>query len=461
MSLDEQLEIYKWITLTSGLTPWLIFSGSKSMHFHLLLNQFETIEKVVYLRRLLCILTNGDDALTRPSQPFRFPEFARVEKGKYQTIKRQGKNHSYDEILEGLKKCFEAKGLSFPNIDNLGDAEWQVVSKILRDSKESKVNDIFAVLEKQCLSPLQDGTFKELHSKALNKGDKSEKRASSYKAKNYHHNGNSARGDENLEAKIELLLKFIPPRVSGSGTYLDYRGIFCGVASVLGIDRAIDIAYTHSPEGGNWSQFLESSSIGNFSLGTVIHFAQEWGGFDPTTDKEWIRLNQDDLIEKAKSVPPLYDEPYREKQLLHLIYILGIKDDPKDPEYPDRDIQAQVFRCIQNYLGFERTLELAVVNCPNKTRAKWVNILARSILNKKRVKHNIGYLINLAKRLTGWSPEDDQRWLDLTKEAFKQENLNNFKKWSAFTPDDVYQGKYLKDIIVDVEITKKRLTFQT
>lgn len=458
LSLNEQLEIYKWITLTSGLSPWYIFSGSKSMHFHILLNQFESIDKLVYLRRLLCLLTTGDDALTRPSQPFRFPEFARVEKANYQTIERQGENHSYDEVLEGLKKCFDAKGLSFPDIESLGDDEWIVVSKVLRDSKNQKVDNIFEVLESQCLSPLQDGTFKELHAKALNKGNKSGKGVSSQKAKNNHHNGNSDRGDENVEAKIELLLDHIPPRVKGSGTYSDYRAIFSGVASVLGLNRAIDIAYTHSPEGGNWSQILESS-IGDFSLGTVIHFAKTWRGFDPKTNKEWIRLNQDDLIEKAKSVPPLYDEPYREKQLLHLVYILGIKDDPKDPEYPDRDIQAQVFRAVQNYLGFERTLELALVNCPNKTREKWINILARSILNKKRVKHNIGYIINLTKRLTGWSPEDDQRWLDLNKEANKSEAIAKYLQWTKYTPDVTVSERHLLNAITDIELGINNIEF--
>ena len=99
---SEQLDLYKCFSDITGLTPYLISSGGKSIHLHLLLDTPTDIEKVVYLRRLLCIVLDGDPALTNPHQPFRLPTFYRKEKAKYQEILQVGENYEPIPLLSKI-----------------------------------------------------------------------------------------------------------------------------------------------------------------------------------------------------------------------------------------------------------------------------------------------------------------------------------------------------------------------
>jgi len=282
----EQLEKYQWFSEVSGLTPYLISSAGKSVHGHLLLNQHTPIDKVVYLRRLLCLVIDGDPAVTRPHQPFRLPTFYRQEKCSYQAILQEGDNYTSDQILEGLKAVFVELGYDFPS--EIDDRYWTHLTSILNSDKGNKGRTKEAVTKEEKLKVLKEtlATGQNGFYESLKKTQK-ERIAT---AKNYQLNhdnlSNSYQLNDNYrnsdkEKLILELLQYIPSKTIGDGLYEDYRGIFTAVAAELGVEKAIQIAEAHSPAKTKWRQVL-TSSHGNFTIGTIYHYAKIWGGYSPS-----------------------------------------------------------------------------------------------------------------------------------------------------------------------------------
>jgi len=272
---NEQLNLYQWFSQVSGLILYLISSGGKSVHGHLLLNNKTPIEKVVYLRRLLCLALDGDPAVTRPHQPFRLPTFYRQEKGNYQEILKEGDSYTFDEILNGLKLVFSELGYNFP--ESIDDDWWSHLTSILNSDKNSKARKKKAVSKQEKLNKLklalqqgQDYFHQQKEAKHKQRIAKAEK------YQNYHHQLSNSEKEQFI---IELL-NHIPSKCPNDGLYEDYRSLYTALANELGKEKAISLANSHSPHK-DWTQVINSSH-GNFSLGTIIHYAQEWGNWKPS-----------------------------------------------------------------------------------------------------------------------------------------------------------------------------------
>jgi hypothetical protein len=115
---------------------------------------------------------------------------------------------------------------------------------------------------------------------------------------------------DDKESLINELLSYIPEKVLGDGLYPDYRSIYCAVANEVGREKAIDIANAHSP-CKDWTQVINSSN-GEFSLGTIYHYARIWGGYSPSqneSESEYgkVILSGEDAIDRAKSSVTLED----------------------------------------------------------------------------------------------------------------------------------------------------------
>lgn len=273
---NEQLKLYQWFSQVSGLIPYLISSGGKSIHGHLLSEPLP-IEKIVYLRRLFCLIVDGDPAVTRPHQPFRLPTFYRKEKGNYQEILQVGDSYSYDEILDGFRKCFEALGYVFP--ESINNDWWSHLTSILNSDKNSKARKKEAVSKQEKINNLKT---------ALQQGQdyfyqqrKKTQKARIEKAKQYQeYNHQLTNSDQ--EKIILSVLEVYPESIPGKGTYLDDRALAVSIANVLGKDAAIALMSKHSPQR-NWDQIINSSH-GDFSLGTIIFYGKQHGWKPPQKD---------------------------------------------------------------------------------------------------------------------------------------------------------------------------------
>jgi len=122
---DEQWEMIKEFVAITGLNPALIaHSGGKSYHPHWKGIEHFPIEQTIYLRQLLAIALDSDITITNPHQPMRKPGFFRREKGSEQKLFYYSTNrYTYDELIAGLKRYFEAKGL--PWLDQISDQRWR------------------------------------------------------------------------------------------------------------------------------------------------------------------------------------------------------------------------------------------------------------------------------------------------------------------------------------------------
>ncbi|BAQ63213.1 hypothetical protein GM3708_3619 (plasmid) [Geminocystis sp. NIES-3708] len=295
---DKQLEIYQRFGEVSKLTPYLISSGGKSVHGHLLLNQHTPIDKVVYLRRLLCLIVDGDPAVTRPHQPFRLPTFYRKEKGIYQAILQESDNYSYERILEGFKACFDELGYIFPT--EIDDRYWTYLTSILQSDKGNKGRKKEAVTKEEKLKVLKEAlaTGQNGFYESLKKTQK-ERIAT---AKNYQLNQDNLSNSDKEKLILELL-QYILSKTIGDGLYEDYRSLFCAVKNELGLEKAIQIAEAHSPAKTKWRQVL-TSSHGNFTIGTIYHYAKIWGGYSPSNSEygKVILSGQETLDQANESI---------------------------------------------------------------------------------------------------------------------------------------------------------------
>ena len=116
---EEQKAQYDSFESVSGLALLQVFSGSKSIHGHIILDNPISIERRTYLARLLCIALQGDPAVTNPHQPMRLAGGFRKEKGSYQELLKLGKIHTLEEVLEGLETVFKALDYNFPTEEKL------------------------------------------------------------------------------------------------------------------------------------------------------------------------------------------------------------------------------------------------------------------------------------------------------------------------------------------------------
>ena len=317
-SYEEQIKRYQWLIDTSGLNPYLILSGSKSVHGHILLDKHTPMEAVVYLRRLLCIAIDGDPAVTRPHQPFRLPTFYRREKGRYQDIIREGGTHTYDEVLTGLRACFDALGYRFP--ESISDLWFSKITSILGSDTQNKARKADPITKDEKLLNLKLTLEQGLDGFVKDTKRKNKERVRKAEIYQFNPIGEGVINDTEKLTLIKELLSHIPQRIPQSGTYGDYRGIFTAVKNELGLNIALKLAYEHSPDT-NWQQILKSST-GAYSIGTIYFYAMEWGGYTPPqknkdngkTKDQWKEFFKQKTIDYYHDLKPSYTPDITENE---------------------------------------------------------------------------------------------------------------------------------------------------
>lgn len=157
--MDDGTEEEQWerIGLLSqfGLTPtFVVGSGGKSAHPHLMLAETVPISKWQFFSRMMSIVLIGDPAVTNPHQPMRVPGFFRKEKGREQTLEfKSGKKYTPAELELGLKQCFEKFGFTWREQEDFSETRWAEVRGILasktlsRPEKEAKLRETLALPE--------------------------------------------------------------------------------------------------------------------------------------------------------------------------------------------------------------------------------------------------------------------------------------------------------------------------
>lgn len=133
---DEQWGKLSEFSDLSGLKPRKILtSGGKSYHEHFGGADHFPVAQAVYLRRLLAIALMSDPAVCNPHQPMRVEGFDRHEDGTlkgHQTRVYQSDNrYTYAEFVEGFKRYFAAKGLTFP--ESITDQWWTVLKRFIKN----------------------------------------------------------------------------------------------------------------------------------------------------------------------------------------------------------------------------------------------------------------------------------------------------------------------------------------
>ena len=356
LTTDEQIAKYLKFSEITGLVCYLISSGSKSIHQHGLLNQFISQEKVTYLRRLLCIVLDGDPAVTRPHQPFRFPNVYRKEKGNLQEILQVGETYSYEQWVDGLRKAFEYYDLTFP--ESISDIWWTKLTGVLNSDKVNGARKAKPITKAEKIQRLKSVLAEG--EKVFVKQEKAKQKKRHKIAKKYQEKmGNLT--PKQIEEEIFEALDYIPRRSKGSGTYEDYRGIFVGIMSVVGYHRALEIAEWHSP-GDKWHQILESST-GGYTLGTLFYFAKVWGGYSRKRKHEELRDPIHGLVTK-----------YGNKALQYCLSKIDKKADRNHESvgfgYPIADFQKDLDNL--EWSEFERSIWIASKKLENnKNKKTW------------------------------------------------------------------------------------------
>lgn len=312
LTRDEQLARYQWLGEISGLKFYLLSSGSKSIHLHIISNTPLPIEKIIYLRRLLCLVIDGDPAVARHHQPFRFPEMFRAEKGNIQEILQEGENYSYEQILEGIQKAFKAKGLRFP--ESISDAWWSgELLPILNSDKKNKAKKTKLISKEEKIEKLTHAL--DCGEKVFFEKRKKNQKVRLEKAQNYKSSFDNISDSDKQNLITYLFGNYIPPKTKDDCLYEDYRSMGCAAKNECGLAFAVELMDRFCPKSSGWGQVLESST-GSFTIGTIIYYARKWGGYNPHNDSDYdydsqhgkVIFSGKDALRKATDNISNYDD---------------------------------------------------------------------------------------------------------------------------------------------------------
>ena len=261
LSQDKQLNLYKEFEKLTHLKPYLISSGGKSIHFHLLLDKPLNIDKVIYLRRLFTLLWLSDLALCRSHQPFRFPNVFRGKTGTYQSIIQCGEPYSYPTIVNAIKILYEKHDLKFPQ--QITNNWFNYLISFPKKEKLCRAKKINFVRKRLKIGPTAWEKIKIERSKKM-------------QAQNM-----ISYSDQDLsERELALLaLKNIPAKATGDGRYSDeFQPLASAFKNIVGENEAIEILSFYNPQYPHHkiSQIVKSSD-GNHTIGTIIYIARKYG----------------------------------------------------------------------------------------------------------------------------------------------------------------------------------------
>jgi hypothetical protein len=106
-ALEEQWAFWQQFQQDTGLSVMLVYTGGKSLHAYILLNERTTWGNWEYLQSFLCAYALSDIAVTRPHQPMRLPGFPRIKNGVEREVCIYQTSDSYyspDDVREALEE---------------------------------------------------------------------------------------------------------------------------------------------------------------------------------------------------------------------------------------------------------------------------------------------------------------------------------------------------------------------
>ena len=101
--------------------------------------------------------------------------------------------------------------------------------------------------------------------------------------------------EEDKKQALEAL-KAIPPKTLGDGRYEEMRSVGVALVNLFGFYPAIQLMDNHSNCGDQYWESKLKTSKGNFSLGTIIHTAKQYG-YSPIVHKTVKKNNSKDFAE--------------------------------------------------------------------------------------------------------------------------------------------------------------------
>ena len=294
LSIEDQLAKYAEFERISGLSFSKISSGGKSIHAHL--STYRTdIDYIMYLNQLLILALDADPALARPHQPFRIPGFFRSTKGNHQDLLAVGGLYSYGQIFLGIKKYYEFLGLEMPTKIDL--VYWQKITSVLNSDKGNAARKALPVTKEE----------KQVELKALleqgndNFVTKKHKEVKQKERQRKEYQATFGGDDQDKQELIRQIVKVLPIREKGTGTYEMYRSIGTAIKNELGLETAVGYMSELAPTGEDWESMLISST-GSYSIGTLIYYGREYGfTFDrESTSHQGVTLSGEAAIEECK-----------------------------------------------------------------------------------------------------------------------------------------------------------------
>jgi hypothetical protein len=130
---EEQWQKIKDFEAYAGINFWVISSGGKSLHSHLMLSEYISVPEMEYMRRLFVLVMQSDRMLCNHHQPYRAPGFLRGEKDGWQELLQKGGIYDYQETKQKLEQyclskkipeeCLNPSYLSYEFINSNGKSE--------------------------------------------------------------------------------------------------------------------------------------------------------------------------------------------------------------------------------------------------------------------------------------------------------------------------------------------------
>jgi hypothetical protein len=296
-TLDYQLENnLKPLERIADFDGSIIFSGGKSLHYHLHVDEKLSPDQILKYRMLLNILFSGDNAMcTTLSQPFRFPYLFRADKGNFQSVLKLGKLHTTEQLDKGFETIFNHYGLPLPNLENeaLFEALKLFNKRTQRKTKGKTANNL--ELYHYLITPLLEHGLSKQEQKRYNRLKKHRENAT-FTPLDY------SKFDD-LENTVVRLLDAIPSCIDETGrkidnTYQDYLPLATAVRNILGLEKGCELIPNHR----TIARFSQSE-IRNFNrpeLGLRVLFsrAKKHGYNYTTADLKYLRKEK---IKTAKT----------------------------------------------------------------------------------------------------------------------------------------------------------------
>ncbi|BAY27561.1 hypothetical protein NIES2100_73860 [Calothrix sp. NIES-2100] len=165
---DQRFRIENF-AIHSGLIPnFLVSSGGKSLHPHIICKEPLEIKVRTHFSRLFAIAILGDPHVTSPHQPMRISGFYRKREKEGKEGKEQylqvftDSRYSEEALEEGFRKYFEFHNYKFPTQSELSDSVWTKIYGVLTNKsltltdKQNTIRDLLVNPDKKKVAVAKD-----------------------------------------------------------------------------------------------------------------------------------------------------------------------------------------------------------------------------------------------------------------------------------------------------------------